>query len=137
VLLTNGGQRDALYRQVFDLILDELRRITIPPLPEPDLGLAVDPSRYVGTYARPGSTFEVTAEGTQLRLAVGRDPMHAAFMGLPDRTTYDLLPISETHFLMPPVGALEDAQTVAIYDFRQGVAQYLHTNCRVHPRRAG
>ena len=137
VLLTNGGQRDALYRQVFDLILDELRRITIPPLPEPDLGLAVDPSRYVGTYARPGSTFEVTAEGTQLRLAVGRDPMHAAFMGLPDRTTYDLLPISETHFLMPPVGALEDAQTVAIYDFRQGVAQYLHTNCRVHPRAAG
>lgn len=137
VLLTNGGQRDALYREVFDVILAELGTVAIPPLPEPDLGLALDPWRYVGVYERPGTAFEVTAEGQGLRLTADLDPMQAAFMGLPDRITYDLLPISETHFLMPPVGPLEDPQTVAIYDFQDGIAQYLHTNCRVHPRAAG
>jgi hypothetical protein len=30
--------------------------------------------------------------------------------------------------------AWEDTQTVAIYDFKNGAAQYLHTNCRVNPR---
>jgi hypothetical protein len=39
-----------------------------------------------------------------------------------------------THFLMPSDDPLEDTQTVALYDFEDGVARYLHTNCRVHPR---
>ena len=30
--------------------------------------------------------------------------------------------------------AAQDAQTVAIYDFADGAARYLHTNCRIHPR---
>lgn len=137
VLLTNGGQRDVLYKEVFNVILAELGTVTIPPIPEPDPRLALDPSRYVGVYERPGTAFEVTAEGGRLRLTVDLDPMQAEFMGLPDRITYDLQPISETHFLMPPVGPLEDPQTVAIHDFRQGAAQYLHTNSRVHPRAAG
>ena len=134
VLFTNGGQRDALYREVFDEILSKLGAVTVPPLPEPDPELVLDPSRYVGVYRRPGTTFEVTAVDGGLGLTVDLDPMQAAFMGLPDRITYDLLPISDTHFLMPPVGELEDPQTVAIYDFADGVAQYLHTNSRVHPR---
>ena len=56
------------------------------------------------------------------------------FLGKPERLTYDLLPVSETHFLMPPNDPLEDTQTVAIYDFQDGRARYLHTNCRVSPR---
>ncbi|MCD2442131.1 beta-lactamase family protein [Agromyces sp. SYSU K20354] len=134
VLLTNGGQREAIYKDVFNAILAELGTVTIPPLPEQDRGLALDPSRYVGVYERPGTAFEVTAEGARLHLTVALDPMQAEFMGLPDHITYELLPISETHFLMPPVGPLEDVQTVAIYDFRDGAAQYLHTNSRVHRR---
>jgi hypothetical protein len=35
---------------------------------------------------------------------------------------------------MPSDDPLKDTQTVAIYDVKNGVAQYLHTNCRVHPR---
>lgn len=135
VLLTNGGQREVLYKEVFDEILSELGLVTIPPLPEPDPGIALDPSRYVGVYERPGATFQVTADDGRLELTVDLDPMHAEFMGLPERITYDLLPITETHFLMPPVGPLQDPQTVAIYDFQDGIAQYLHTNSRVHPRR--
>jgi hypothetical protein len=35
---------------------------------------------------------------------------------------------------MPSDDPLEDTQTVAIYDFKNGAAQYLHTNCRANPR---
>jgi hypothetical protein len=35
---------------------------------------------------------------------------------------------------MPSQDPLEDTQTVALYDFRNGAAQYLHTNARVNPR---
>lgn len=60
--------------------------------------------------------------------------MEAQLLDKPARVRYELLPISETHFLMPSDDPLEDTQTVAIYDFKDGVAQYLHTNCRVNPR---
>jgi hypothetical protein len=62
------------------------------------------------------------------------NPMEAQFLGKPDRIRYELLPVSETHFLMPSDSPLEDTQTVAIYDFNNGHARYLHTNCRVNPR---
>jgi hypothetical protein len=62
------------------------------------------------------------------------DPMTAQFLGKPERVRCELLPVSETHFLMPSDDPLEDTQTLAIYDFQDGRAQYLHTNCRVNPR---
>ena len=52
----------------------------------------------------------------------------------PSRDRRQLLPIDETHFLLPSNDPLEDTQTVAIYDFKEGVAQYLHTNARGIPR---
>lgn len=134
VLLTNGGQRDSLYREVFNLVLAELTSVTIPDLPRPDRSIRIDPSMYTGVYERPGSTFEVSAEKERLEVTVGVDPMHAAFMGVPERVTYQLLPIDGTHFLMPPVGPLEDPQTVSIFDFGPGPARYLHINSRLHPR---
>lgn len=133
-MLTNGTPREPLYKKVFNEILTELNATTIPPLPEPDLTLELDLSRYEGVYERPGTRFEITASNGNLSLTVVLDPMQADFMGRPDRITHDLLPISETHFLMPPTDPLEDTQTVALHDFTNGPARYLHTNCRVHPR---
>ena len=60
----------------------------------------------------------MTAEAGKLHLTLTLDPMQAEFLGKPERLTYELLPVSETHFLMPPADPLEDTQTVAIYDFR-------------------
>ncbi|MEV6324085.1 hypothetical protein AB0M45_23290 [Nocardia sp. NPDC051787] len=77
---------------------------------------------------------EVSAERGQLYLTLVLDPMQAEFLQKPDRIRYELLPVSETHFLMPPSDALEGTQTAAIYDFTNGSAGYLHTNCRVNPR---
>jgi len=133
-MLTNGGPRESFYRKVFNEILTDLGTVTIPELPAPDPTLNLDPSRYEGIYERPGACFEVAAEDGDLYLTLALDPMEAAFLQRPDRIRYRLLPIDETHFLMPPAGPLEDTQTVAIYDFTDGPARYLHTNSRVHPR---
>jgi CubicO group peptidase (beta-lactamase class C family) len=134
-MLTNGGPRESFYKQVFNEILTNLDVVTIPDLPKPDPGLNLDLSRYEGVYERPDSRYEVSAEAGNLHLTLTLDPMTAQFLGKPERLTYDLLPVSETHFLMPPNDPLEDTQTVAIYDFQDGLARYLHTNCRVSPRR--
>ncbi|MGC7095115.1 serine hydrolase domain-containing protein [Amycolatopsis lurida] len=135
VLLTNGGPRESFYRKVFNEILTDLGTVTVPDLPAPDPALKLDPSRYEGVYERPGARYEVHAEAGKLRLTVFLDPMQADFLGKPDRLTYDLLPVSETHFLMPPADELEDVQPVALHDFTGGRAGYLHTNCRTNPRR--
>jgi CubicO group peptidase (beta-lactamase class C family) len=133
-MLTNGGPRESFYRKVFNEILTDLGTATIPDLPAPDATLNLDLSRYEGVYERPGTRYEVSAEGGKLCLTLALDPMQAAFLQKPDRIRYDLLPVSQTHFLMPPADLLEDTQTVAIYDFTNGPARYLHTNCRVNPR---
>lgn len=133
-MLTNGGPRESFYKKVFNEILTDLGAVTVPDLPKPDLTLKLDLSRYEGVYERPGARYEVEAEGGKLFLTFVLNPMQAQFLGKPERITYKLLPVSETHFLMPSDDPLEDTQTVAIYDFKNGVAQYLHTNCRVNPR---
>jgi CubicO group peptidase (beta-lactamase class C family) len=133
-MLTNGGPRESFYHKVFNEILTNLGTVTIPPLPTPDPTLTPDLSNYEGVYERPDARYEVSAEGGKLYLTLDLDPMHAEFLQKPDRISYELLPVSETHFLMPPADSLEDPQTVAIYDFTNGPASYLHTNCRVNPR---
>ena len=133
-MLANGGPRDSFYKKVFNAILADLGAVTIPDLPKSDPTLKLDVSKYEGTYERPGTRYEVEARGGKLYLTYVRNRMQAHVLGKPERITYELLPISNTHFLMPSDDPLEDTQTVAIYDFKSGVAQYLHTNCRVNPR---
>ncbi|WP_214324417.1 serine hydrolase [Nonomuraea sediminis] len=133
-MMTNAGPRESFYKKVFNEILPGYGAPTVPGLPAPDPALNLDPSRYEGVYERPGARYEVTADGGRLQLTLGMDPMQARFLGKPERVTYELLPVSETHFLMPSDDPLEDTQTVAIYDFNDGAARYLHTNCRVFPR---
>lgn len=136
VLLTNGDPRESLYKKIFNLILSELGTVTIPAQPQPDPAIMLDPARYVGVYERPGSRFEVTADDGRLRLSVDIDPTHAEIMGLPRRITHDLLAIDDTHFLMPPVTAMEEPQTAALFDLYGGHARYLHTNARLYPRQS-
>ncbi|GAA4489997.1 serine hydrolase domain-containing protein [Actinoallomurus oryzae] len=134
VMLTNGGPRESFYRTVFNEILADLGTVTVPDPPAPDATLNLDPSRYEGVYERPGARYEVSAEGGKPYLTLVIDPVQAQILRRPDRVRYELLPVSETHFLMRPADSLEDPRTVAIYDFADGTARYLHTNCRVHPR---
>lgn len=133
-MLANAGPRDSFYRKVFNEILADLGAVTIPALPEPDPALALDPARYEGSYGRPGTRYEVAAEQGKLHLRFTLNPMEAQLLDKPEQLDYELAPISETHFLMTSDDPIEDPQTVAIYEFENGSARYLHTNCRVHPR---
>jgi hypothetical protein len=133
-MLANGAPRDSFYRKVFNSILSGLGKVTIPDLPQPDPTLKLDLFKYEGLYERLGARYKVEAEGGKLYLTFVLNPMHAQVLGKPERIKYALLPIDDTHFLMPSEDPLEDTQTVAIYDFRNGDAQYLHTNARVNPR---
>jgi hypothetical protein len=133
-MLTNGAPRDAFYRKAFTALLSELGAPIVPDLPEPDPSIRLDPRPYVGDFERPGARYEVRATGSTLALTFVQDPWQARMSGQPERTTFTLLPISETQFLMPAHGPQEDTQTVAIYGFRDGQARFLHTNARVYPR---
>lgn len=130
-MLTNGGPRESFYRTVFAEILPEA---AIPALPAPDPALKLDPRKYEGVYERPGARYEVSAEAGKLYATLTIDATRAEFLRKPERLKYELLPVSDTLFLMPPTDPLEDTQSVAIYDFADGPARYFHTNCRVHPR---
>jgi len=132
-LLTNGGPRESLCKKIFNEILAGLGATTIPDLPAPDPALKLNLPAYEGVYGRSGTRYEVTARDGSLYLTVFLNPVHAQFLRKPDRREYELLPVSETHFLMPSRDPLEDTQTVAIYDFENRHAQYLHTNSRVNP----
>jgi CubicO group peptidase (beta-lactamase class C family) len=132
-VLTNGGPRESLGKKIFNEILAGLGAPAIPDLPAPDPALKLRLPAYEGVYGRPGTRYEVTARDRNLHLTVFLNPMHAQFLRKPDRREYELLPVSPTHFLMPSPDPLEDTQTVAIYDFENGHAQYLHTNSRVNP----
>lgn len=106
--------------------LDEPVRTYLPGFKVADPALTLDPSRYLGVYQRPGARYEVNADGEALCLTFIRDQWQARVAGQPERTTHELLHLDETHFLMPPHDPLGDPQTVAIYDFRDGIAQHLH-----------
>jgi CubicO group peptidase (beta-lactamase class C family) len=134
-MLTNGALRDSFYKQVFNEILTELGSVAVPDLPEPNQALELEPSKYEGHYVRPGGNrYTVSADGDQLSVTTHLDPMRAAILRRPAAITNTLLPINETHFLMPTDDPLEDMQTIAIYDFEEGRARYLHHGLRAHPR---
>ena len=133
-MLANGGPRDSFYRKVYNTILTEFGAVTIPDLPKPDPTLNLDFSMYVGTYGRLGARYEVEADEGKLYLTLIRSSKEARVLGIPGRMKHRLLPLTDTHFLVPSQDPLEDAQTVAIYDFKDGTARYLHANARAFPR---
>ena len=62
VLLTNGGNPIALFRELFGELLAELAGVEVPAQavpPEPPL--PVDPSPYLGVYEREGASIRVSA----------------------------------------------------------------------------
>ncbi|HEY7339696.1 MAG TPA: serine hydrolase [Ktedonobacterales bacterium] len=134
-MLTNGALRNSFYKKVFNEILTELGAVTIPDLPEPDRAPKLNLSKYEGHYERPGGNrYVVSVDGGRLVMTTYLDPVQAAVLQRPAAITHALLPISDTHFLMPTDDPLEDMQTIAIYDFEGRGARYLHHGLRAHPR---
>ncbi|WPB88445.1 hypothetical protein [Streptomyces malaysiensis] len=85
VMLTNGGPRESFHHKVFNEILTDLGTVTIPDPPAPDATLNLDLSRYEGVYERPGTRYELSAEGGKPYLTLVLDPTQAEFLDKPDR----------------------------------------------------
>src|SRR5690349_18797537 len=82
-MLVNSGPRESFYKKVFNAILSELGEVTIPDLPHPDPTLKLDLSKYEGAYERPGTRYEVAAEGGKLFVTLVLNSMQVQFLGKP------------------------------------------------------
>lgn len=69
-LLTNGGDVQGLAHEVMTTVFTELGGFA-PPRPPEGTARSVDPSRYIGTYSRGLTSFEVTSEAGVLNLRTG------------------------------------------------------------------
>lgn len=66
-LLTNGGSPIALFRDLFEPLLDELAGVELPAeLSPPAEPIAVDSAAYVGVYEREGASIRVEERGAAL-----------------------------------------------------------------------
>jgi CubicO group peptidase (beta-lactamase class C family) len=129
-LLTNGGDGDSLRAELFDELLGELAGLRLPPPPEPDPRLAVDPARYAGVYERAGSRVTVEAGGAGLAARI-----EAIFASLdPKAPPIRLEPVAPDLFRL----ALPDSRRAAFVGFldpaQEGRPRFLFLKGRAHRR---
>lgn len=132
-LLTNGGDTIAVYRAVFEHLLDELASVQLPPLPEPPRQPErIDAERYVGTYSCDVADMTVTQDvdgriwlvetPKGIFVELGAQEERTELVHLRGDTLIALTPKQGMYFPSAFVG-----------DDGAGHAQYLH-NGRVIPR---
>ncbi|MFE0105106.1 serine hydrolase domain-containing protein [Streptomyces sp. NPDC059009] len=102
VLLTNGGSARPLYAELFRELLSELAGVTMPePFGPSDKPVAVDMSRYVGTYKREGVVITVSEQDGKARL------LYEFVDGMKDMSPpldMEMLPVEENVFAASGAG---------------------------------
>ncbi|MFB4309832.1 serine hydrolase domain-containing protein [Actinomadura sp. GTD37] len=132
VLLTNGGDADGLYEDLYREVFAELAGVATPaPLGPPAEPVAVDAERHLGAYERAGSLLEVLrgADGPVLRTTV-TGPLAAM---VPDTVKeYPMAPVGEDRFVArdPDTGHW---MAVTFYSLPTG-ERYLHFGVRATPK---
>jgi CubicO group peptidase (beta-lactamase class C family) len=131
-LLTNGGDAQALYRDVFNEVLGELAEISIPPPPEPTPDLDLDLSRYAGRYERIATRYDVEVKDGALEAT--STGLRGAFRALPPQK-FRLEPVNRELFVGPtPMSSLPVPATFLEFD-DEGRPGYVHAGGRATPRR--
>lgn len=133
-LLTNGGDAQALYRELYAGLLQELSGVEIPDRPhppatalEPDLDL----DQHVGTYERIGSRFEVAKRDGALCATVTTTGPLADLV--PDPVTeYPLVAVDQDLFVTRPDGS-DTWVPVVFYRLDDG-SRYVHFGARATPK---
>ena len=101
-LLTNRDNSAPLYRRVMSAVLGDLAGIELPPLPEARDDLALDLSRYTGSYERLMQRVEVRKVGGGLEAQV---VFHRGLGPLTPPQTFSLRPMDEWTFVMQAQGS--------------------------------
>jgi hypothetical protein len=132
-LLTNGGDTQALYRDVFDAVLGELAGISLPPLPEPDAKLSVELARYAGRYERISSRTDVELADGKLRFTTRG--LRGMMRAMPPQSG-TLEPVNERIFVARLDGDETGMPAVAVFlePDEAGRPGYVLTGGRVNPR---
>ncbi|WP_020664831.1 serine hydrolase [Amycolatopsis benzoatilytica] len=133
-LLTNGGHARDLYEELYREIFAELADVAMPrPLEPPATPVEVDASRHFGVYERAGSRIEVSQGSDGLRLKAIATGALAELVPEQDRVQeYDLVPLSDTLFLIKPPGA-QFWLPIVFYSLATG-EPYLHFGVRATPK---
>jgi CubicO group peptidase (beta-lactamase class C family) len=131
-LLTNGGDAQALYRDIFNEVLGELAGLSVPPLPKPDAELVLDLSRYEGRYQRMATRYDVEVkDGALVATSTG---LRGPFRALPPQT-FVLEPVNRELFVgRTSASSIPTACTFLHFDPR-GRPAYIHSGGRATPRR--
>jgi hypothetical protein len=130
-LLTNGGDTQGLYRELFGEVFRELAGVVMPaPLEPPAHPVNIDLAPYVGRYRSNWRTDEVLERDGALVLKV-------TISGVLDELfpelaiEYQLVPIAEGHFAWREEGTAT-WESVVFYTLPDG-SRYLHHNLRANP----
>jgi dipeptidyl aminopeptidase/acylaminoacyl peptidase/CubicO group peptidase (beta-lactamase class C family) len=134
-LLTNGGNAQDLYRDLYSVLLWELAGVTLPERPVPP-ATAVEPTidvdQHVGTYERIGARIEVANRDGALWAKVTATGPLAKVM--PDPVTeYRLVAIDENLYVTRPEGGAETWVPFVFYRLDDG-SRYVHFGARATPK---
>jgi hypothetical protein len=132
-LLTNGGDAPGLYQELYAEIFRDLAAVTMaPPVGLPAEPAVIEPSSYVGTYARAGFTLDVTEQDRALALRMTITGPLADLLPAPKEQP--LIPVAPDHFATrSDVSSVWDS--VRFYTLPDG-SRYLHYGFRAYPAAA-
>lgn len=133
VLLTNGGHARGLYQDLYREIFRDLAGVAMPRPPEPPADVvALDVSRYAGSYERAGIRLEFTERDGRLVLTT---TVTGELAHLLERQPEDtvLIPVRENLFVTRNPG--DPTWTpVTFYQIADG-SPYVHMGGRATPKR--
>ena len=131
-LLTNGGDTQGLAHEVMTVLFTELVGIAPPTSPE-GATKSIDSTRYVGTYQRGMTRFDIEFNGNDLILRSG--PSDEWSVGLvPQSGPFVLMSVDEETFTyrIPGMSLLTTVQFVDANE--SGIFTALHMGMRRNPR---
>ena len=131
-LLTNGGDGTGLFRELASEFFGE-SGVTMTPVAEAKADQRIEPSRYVGTYARRSTTNTIgEANGGLTLTSTWIDDWARELYGV--QGPFPLEPAGDEIFLWRVPGAAEPAVVHFLSPNRDGQFQSLHQGLRLNHR---
>jgi len=133
-LLTNGGDPQGLYHELFAEAFEELADVAMPPpFAPPEEPVSIDPAPYVGRYSRSGVDLDVVEQDGGLVLKSTVTGLIAELVPEDERTDETpLVPVGEHQFATKHEAEASWA-SVLFYELEDG-SRYVHSGFRATPR---
>ncbi|MGH9813474.1 MAG: serine hydrolase domain-containing protein [Candidatus Acidiferrales bacterium] len=128
-MLTNGGNTQALYRKVIGEVFRRGADLEMPPLPQADASITVDPSRFVGAYEKLSARLEIALEdGNLTATSISTGPLENP------PVVYDLAPINDTNLEVTARQTRFRGVLTFLNPRPDGTFDYVRSGSRLHRR---